>query len=224
MDSLDAEVFFDELIHRCDEALEAIGQLNYALINLYQVPSGGSWYDTIKQEIFGIIDVFLTKASILSGMLWPDRRAYGRHGLTKDQAIDPDIHCPPAACYRGMKKSLGAVYCQTMKNLMPAGPFHPSYLQHLDRTKPWKIFRIIGSPIAVINYPSMVGVQIYDPTTRNLYTDGQIFPLQEIAAAIEKLQKCADAELKQQRKRYRLAFSDRLNDIGLKFMKDSPLY
>jgi hypothetical protein len=37
-------------------------------------------------------------------------------------------------------------------------------------------------------------VQIYDPTTRDFHMNGKIYPLQEIAAAIARLQECAGGE------------------------------
>ena len=70
MATIDSAVSMKELIRQCDIALEAIGNLNFALMNLYQVPYGGSLYDNLKEEVFEIIYTFLDSAGCISRMLW----------------------------------------------------------------------------------------------------------------------------------------------------------
>ena len=66
MATIDSAVFSKDLIGQCEIALEAIGNLNYALMNLYQVPSGGSRYDIFKEEVFEMI--YNAKKIILFGL------------------------------------------------------------------------------------------------------------------------------------------------------------
>jgi hypothetical protein len=196
MATIDSAVCIEELIQQCEMALEAIGQLNYTLMNLYQVPFGGSRYDTFKNEVFEIIYTFLGSASYISELLWPD--AADRKRVF--QVNFPDAKGIPAQ---------GSVPRSTVQRTF--GTTKRRFLKILKRTRPsqlalrneiWKQLRalgachIIGSPIAVTEYPSPVEMRIYDPTTRDFHMDGEIYPLQEIAAAIARLQACARGEEK----------------------------
>lgn len=72
MATIDSAVCSKDLIGQCEIALEAIGNLNYALMNLYRVPSSGSRYDIFKEEVFEMIYTFLGHTACISWMIWPD--------------------------------------------------------------------------------------------------------------------------------------------------------
>jgi hypothetical protein len=192
MATIDSAVCIEELLRQCEVALEAIGQLNYALMNLYQVPSGGSRYDTFKGEVFEIIYTFLGSAACIARILWPD--AEGRNRLCRGRLPFPKGRQTNGPVTQGAaQRTLGATRKRFLKILKRTCP--SSRIAIGD--KAWEQLRdphtchIIGSPIAVTGYPSPMEVQIYDPTTRDFYMDGEVYPLQEIAAAIALLQECA---------------------------------
>jgi len=196
MATIDSAVYCEDLIHQCKIALEAIGNLNYALMNLYQVPSGGSRYDTYKAEVFEMIYAFLGHAARISWMLWPGTEGeIGRRHrrLQKIEGTPKKGSFPQCA----FPKALETSKTRSLKMLRRAYPFAAAVQNEISGTveKP-AAFHIIGSPIAVTDCLSSAGMRIYDPTTRDFHMDGIIFPLQEIAAAIALLYSHAHMEEK----------------------------
>lgn len=194
MTTIDPMVCMEELIRQCEVALEAIGQLNYALMNLYQVPSGGSQYNGIKKEVFDIIYIFLGSAGQASRMLWPDMENK-KNGVIGVQTDDGGHHGVGSFSCSTLRRRIGAAHKQLLKilnrNRIPQSLRRD---KGSERRREPDTCHIIGSPIAVRGYSSPRRIRIYDPTTRNFYTNGEIYPLQEIAAAIACLQSCAHGE------------------------------
>lgn len=194
MATIDSAVCSTDLIGQCEIALEAIGNLNYALMNLYQVPSGGSRYDIFKEEVFEMIYTFLDHAACISWMIWPDTE--GKNGLYHGRFTEAEEHQGrgsfPQSTLQRMPGTSKTRLLKILKRLYPSpltlkdgmsGPFISPDTLH-----------IIGSAIAVTGQPSLKGLRIYDPTTRDFHMDGEIYPLQEIAATIALLRACARGE------------------------------
>jgi len=214
MATIDSAVCSEDLIRQCKIALEAIGNLNYALMNLYQVPSGGSRYDTYKAEAFEMIYAFLGHAARISWMLWAGTGwEIGRH----HRRLQKIEGAPTKGFFsqRTFPKALETSKTRSLKMLRRAYPFALALQNEISGAteKPAGCY-IIGSPIAVTDCSSPAGMRIYDPTTRDFHMDGIIFPLQEIAAAIALLYSYAHVEEKPRARMSRADVRHRFSETG----------
>lgn len=196
MATIDSAVYCEALMRQCKIALEAIGNLNYALMNLYQVPSGGSRYDTYKAEVFELIYAFLGHAARISWMLWPGTEGkIGRHRRRRQKIEGTPTKGSFSQCT--VPKAPETSKTRSLKMLRRAYPFAAALQNEISGAMETPAAcHIIGSPIAVMDCSSSAGMRIYDPTTRDFHMDGIIFPLQEIAAAIALLYSHARVEEK----------------------------
>jgi len=191
MATINSAVCSEDLIRQCKIALETIGNLNYALMNLYQVPSGGSRYDAFKAEVFEMIYTFLGHATRISWMLWPD--TVGGNGLCHRRFTKIDGHQTKGSVSQSMRyRALETPGTRSLKNLKRTFSYSLALKAEISgAVRNPAVCHIIGSPIAVTDFPYSMRMRIYDPTTRDFHMDGTIFPLQEIAAAIALLHACA---------------------------------
>lgn len=196
MATIDAAVCSEEMFSQCETALEAIGNLNYALMNLYQVPSGGSRYEAFKTEVFEMIYTFLGHAARISWMLWPEMN--GKNGLYPKRITEAKgSPANESFSQSTLQRLLGTQKTRSLKILKRAYPYTLALRDEIPGVfQNPNILHIIGSPIAVTDCPCPTGTRIYDPTTRDFHMDGTIFPLQEIAAAIAVLNACVQREEK----------------------------
>ncbi|MBN1545375.1 MAG: hypothetical protein JW902_01800 [Syntrophaceae bacterium] len=222
---IDTVTYFEEIVCLCEEALEAIGQLNYTLLNLYQVPAESNQCEAIKAEIFAIIDVFLTNCSLLSRMLWLDK------------IDEPHAHCKEIPHYlldnrnftlsscSTLRKSLGTSNRQLMKTLLKNDRFDmfPVHQDGQTQEQPGALC-IIGSLIAVTKYSLKQILLIYDPMTRNLHANDQVYPLQEMASVVTKLQFLARLERIKEMKLWTTGLHYPIHHDGISCIEGFPSY
>ena len=186
MATIDSAVYSEDLTRQCKIALETVGNLNYALMNLYQAPSGGGLYDAHKTEVFEMIYTFLCHAACISWMLWPGTAGDGRCHKRLRKIEGPTTR--GSYSLRTLPKAPGISKARSLKMLRRAYPFTLALQNEISGAMEKTAARhIIGSPIAVTDCLSSAGIRLYDPTSREFHIDGFVFPLQEIAAAIALL-------------------------------------
>jgi len=178
--------------------LDAIGQLNFYILNLNRLSRQNHIYRQSYREALYSIYFFLRHACTISYILWPPiPRNSPNRKIAADKALCTHSE---SSIIKNIKKRLGAGSRHLLKNKKLRENFNDhAGLDWLRSIKEDCQNNTIGfaSPIA---YPPLFKkVFHFNPVSRNLYFSGETYNIQDAAEAIFKLLKYARDEQEKQR-------------------------
>jgi hypothetical protein len=184
------DFYLDELSDHCRIALDAVGELNYSLLNLQRMTCGSERYHFFHNAIFHSIYVFLIHTRAISRMLWPDTTAKSVDNHYYQHAKNAMTIAIKRKLGPNSRKSLHHCQLEAIIDQFIDQREKPGIKVYYDRN-------IIGPCLDYTQpyNPEMSASCAYDPISRSFHVCGELIQIDDLTAAIYKLQTCIDREL-----------------------------
>jgi len=183
------DISLERIINHSELALNAVGELNFSILNLNRLSKQSSRYQVFHKQVFNSINTFLSHTCTICCILWPEIGKKDESGNHSANQIT-----------RNVKKSLGHASRQLLKNkiLRDIFPHHENF----DLTN-FEIFNeyetmVDSANLAAYSSPDKK-IRYYNPMSRDYYVDGKTLNIQDTAAVIFKVLFYAREELQKQR-------------------------
>ncbi|MBN1547887.1 MAG: hypothetical protein JW902_14650 [Syntrophaceae bacterium] len=188
MYSEDYDAYLEEMADHCRIALDAMGELNFAMLNLRRLTRGSERYHYFHNAIFHSLYFFLSHANVISGMLWPDtavrkdsnkNSVHARNALTKQ--IKRKLGPTGRKCLNNQQLEVGI-------NQFIEQRQKPGVREYYDRN-------IVGPCLGFMYSPVIKEICTYDPISRIFSCGEALIQIDDLAAAIYKLQTCINQKV-----------------------------
>ena len=181
------EAYLEEMANRCEIALDAMGDLNFSVLNLRRLARGSKRYHDFHNKIFHSIYLFLTHTGAISGMLWPE--------INKESTEnDFYIHAKNTVTYK-IKKGLSPI-SRGYLNSKQLRSNIKILLEQRQKMGGQEDFRcnIVSPFLSFLDIPLAKEICAYDPISRIFYFYGEPFKIDDLTVAIYELLNCIRKE------------------------------
>ena len=182
------DISLESIINHSELALNAVGELNFSILNLNRLSKQSSRYQVFHKQVFNSINVFLSHAYTICNILWPETGKKGESDNHSAKQITRDV-----------KKRLGHASRQLLKNIILRDRFPEHENFDLTNIELFNEYEMVDSATFAAYSSLDKKIRYYNPVSRDYYVDGETLNIQDTAAVIFKLMFYAREELQKQR-------------------------
>lgn len=191
MDLFFQHVYVGEVRTQCQFAINALGALNQALHRLNKDQAGGEAERRFfHAEVFRQTHSFLTHASNVSRLFWPPvpKQRDSESDTEYQTRIERLDKVQRATCLRNLYQ-LNDDNCLSNRTLRDHLEHYDERLDHWRQTSAHHniVSDTIGSPNSIVGLADADMMRWFDPSSNSFRFRGEVFNLQELATAIDRL-------------------------------------
>jgi len=77
------DISLENIINHSELALNAVGELNFSILNLNRLSKQSSRYQVFHKQVFNSINVFLSHVYTICNILWPEIGNHSANQITR---------------------------------------------------------------------------------------------------------------------------------------------